>query len=278
MPFRLMILETGEPAIALASDHGNYVDMFRAVLTDRFDAHETLLEIRSVALHRGEALPDISVADGFLITGSPLGVYEDHAFIAPLEDFIKLVLAAKLPMVGVCFGHQIMARALGGQVEKSEKGWGVGVHRYHVRDASTRLSRFSPGWASGAGQQQAGTFTCVVSHQDQVLLPTSDMETLAGSRFCPHGALLYAEGYGLSFQMHPEFTHEFAADLLETRLDRIDMHTVDKARQTFPGPSDREWLTDVIVEFFINHHQYKTIEKSATCTSAAQSQHNEAMN
>src|SRR5207253_1128988 len=66
----------------------------------------------------------------YLITGSPAGVYEPLAWIAPLSDFIRS--AANSKMVGICFGHQVMAEALGGHVEKSDKGWGAGLHSYDV--------------------------------------------------------------------------------------------------------------------------------------------------
>ena len=76
----------------------------------------------------------VSSCDGWIVTGSAFGAYEDHAFIPPLEDFIRANYKADVPMAGICFGHQIMAQALGGKVEKFSGGWGVGYTNYEMPD------------------------------------------------------------------------------------------------------------------------------------------------
>jgi GMP synthase-like glutamine amidotransferase len=127
---------------------------------------------------------DVGVCDGWLVTGSRHGVYEDHAFIPPLEDFIREAHAAKVPMVGICFGHQIVAQALGGRVEKWSGGWAVGRHEYRL----------------GSG----GTVTLNAWHQDQVTALPPDATVLASSAFCENAVVAYGNR-ALTIQAHPEF-------------------------------------------------------------------------
>src|SRR3954470_10681324 len=119
---KIAILETGRPPGDLAKRFGDYPAMFGQLLGPGF-------EIESLDVEAGQ-LPDPGAHGAYLITGSPAGVYEPLPWIAPLQDFIRL--AGQARMVGICFGHQVMAEALGGQVVKSEKGWGAGLHRYDV--------------------------------------------------------------------------------------------------------------------------------------------------
>ena len=113
------ILETGRPPGDLAARFGDYPAMFAQMLGPDF-------EIERFDVQRGE-LPEPSGGHAaYLITGSPAGVYDPLPWIAPLSDFIRAAKDSR--MVGVCFGHQVMAEALGGHVEKSDRGWGAGIH------------------------------------------------------------------------------------------------------------------------------------------------------
>ncbi|MFP5296195.1 MAG: type 1 glutamine amidotransferase, partial [Alphaproteobacteria bacterium] len=133
-----------------APAHGDYPAMFRALLGDGF-------ETETFDVQAG-ALPDPDPFDGAIITGSAAGVYEDHAWIPPLLEWIRNA-RGRLRLVGVCFGHQAMAQALGGRVKKSGRGWGVGLHRYQVGGAEP--------WMRPA----AAEIAIPVSHQDQVVVP-----------------------------------------------------------------------------------------------------------
>ena len=102
---------------------GDYDALFRDLLAGHgFD-------FVTFAVLDGEFPASVEDADAWLITGSRHGVYEDHDWIPPLEALIRKIDARRLPLVGVCFGHQIIAQALGGKVEKFKGGWSVGAHR-----------------------------------------------------------------------------------------------------------------------------------------------------
>ncbi len=231
---KITILETGIAPAGLADTYGTYGQMFETMLAPLLpDTH-----FEPIAIYAGEALPEPTHSDGFLITGSPAGVYEDHSWIAPLEELTRKAVAAGKPVVGICFGHQLMAQAFGGRVEKSQKGWGVGVHHYSMTDAAKAFLGARP------------DVRCAVSHQDQVVDIPSGATRLAGSAFCPNGMISYAQGPALSLQMHPEFTHDFAAALLQLRSDAIPSDVATPAQESLQDGSDRGVLAAFIAKFY----------------------------
>lgn len=214
---RIAILETGAPPPALAARYGDYPAMFRDLLGERF-----VLEAFDV--QAGE-WPQAEAFDAAIITGSAAGVYESAPWIAQLLDWIRAA-RGRTRLVGVCFGHQAMAQALGGRVEKSDRGWGVGLHRYQVVSDEP--------WMSPA----ATAVSLPASHQDQVVYKPADARTLLYSAFTPFAGLAWGED-AISFQAHPEFTPAFATELTAGRRGRIDPALVDRAADSLKAPDDR---------------------------------------
>ena len=148
---RIGILKTGQSPEVIRGALGDYDQMFERLLGGRgFDFDSYHVEAMQFP-------PDVHAADGWLITGSRPGAYQDHPFIPPLEDFIRAAYAAGVPVVGICFGHQIIAQALGGRVEKHKGGWAVGAQDYDF-----------------AGQ----TVTLNAWHQDQVVTAPEGAEVV----------------------------------------------------------------------------------------------------
>ena len=216
---KLAILETGRPPAALAERFGDYPAMFAAMLGPEFD-----LEVFDVSAGK---LPSNGEHDAYLITGSPAGVYDDMPWIAPLLRFIRSVADKKL--VGICFGHQAMAEALGGKVEKSEKGWGVGLQNYAI-------DRRQP-WIDGESAISSPLPSGPV-------YPATNTQVIASSDFTPFAGFVWTDRPAISFQFHPEFEPDYAKALIAQRHDRIP--NPDTAIVSLDAPNDRarvaEWI------------------------------------
>jgi len=231
---KLTIIQTGEVPEHLRPRFGSYPRMFEQM----FDATGEHFTYEVVAASDGEALPHPSTLEGIVITGSPAGVYEDHPWLEPLRDFVRNAYAVRTPMLGICFGHQVMADALGGVVTKSEKGWGIGRHTYRVVTRPACML------------DAAEAFSVACSHQDQVIVPPPEAEVLLASDFAPYAGLAYDSGAAISFQPHPEFEDEYAQALAEMRRGLAPDHVVDDAVASFGRPSDSSELAGHIARFF----------------------------
>lgn len=221
---KLAILETGRPPGDLDQEFGDYPAMMAEMLGPGF-------AIETFDVQAGE-LPEPASHHAYLITGSPAGVYDPLPWIEPLQEFIRSADGAK--MVGICFGHQIMAEALGGHVEKSDKGWGAGLHRYTV-------VRSEP------GIDTTGTIAIPASHQDQVVRQPPNTEVVAASDFTPFAALAWSDRPAISFQFHPEFSPEFAKALIEKRYDIVP--DPDAAIASLDAPNDNARVAGWIRSF-----------------------------
>ena len=214
---RIAILETGAPPPAPRAAHGDYPAMFRTLLGDEF-AFETF------NVQAGE-WPEAAAFDAAIITGSSAGVYETDPWIAELLDWIRAA-RGRTRLVGVCFGHQAMAKALGGRVEKSARGWGVGLHRYEVVSPEPWM------------QPAAAAVGVPASHQDQVVEKPADARVILRSDFTPFAGLAWGDD-AISMQPHPEFTPAFAIALTAGRHDRIDPALVERAVDSLKAADDR---------------------------------------
>lgn len=231
---KLSIILTGDVPAPLRAQFGPYAAMFQ----DMFDTAGTGFDFEVIRAFDGDVLPDPAQLQAILITGSAAGVYDDLPWLGPLRQFIRDAYAAQTPMLGICFGHQIMADALGGDVRKSEKGWGLGRHTYRV------LNR--PGFMAEAPD----TLSIACSHQDQVIVPPPEAEVILASDFTPNAGLAYRSGRALSFQPHPEFADDYTLALAEMRRGLAPEALVDAALDSLAKPSDSALVGLYIARFF----------------------------
>ena len=226
---RIGILETGGPPEPLELAFGDYALMFERLLGEGF-----AYQVYDVA---GGALPAAPAdCDAYVVTGSPAGVYDDLPWIAPLKDFLRAA-KGQAALVGVCFGHQVMAEAFGGRVIKSDKGWGVGLHTYRVLEREP--------WMDAAA-----TVSAPASHQDQVVELPPGARVFAASAFTPMGALVYGDQPAISIQLHPEFEPAYAKALIEGRRGtRLPQEQAAAAIASLDLPDDRARLGEWIVRF-----------------------------
>lgn len=196
------ILAAGISPQELRERHGTYADMSAALFTQHgYDYQFEVFDVRE------EHFPaSIEGFDGWLITGSKANVYENLPWMQRLKALIIKINDARIPLLGICFGHQIIAEAFGGKVEAYQGGWGLGVNQYRILPVSGLSD--TPDTPS--------TLTLHAVHQDQVVEKPALANVFARSPFCPYAGLLYGKNV-LTVQAHPEFSTAFERDLLELK-------------------------------------------------------------
>lgn len=226
---RIGILETGFPPKNMQEAHGLYSGMFARLLAGNgfdFAAWRAAL---------GEIPGSAEEAEGWLITGSKYAVYDDRPWIPRLEALVREALGKGIPVVGICFGHQLMAQATGGKVVKSDRGWGLGPHDYEDLTTGRRL-------------------TAMAVHQDQVVEQPPRTRLTARSGFCPVAGLEWEDGPGLSWQPHPEFEPGFVRELIEDRRGEVYSEELAQAAlDRLEEPLDSQELGARIAAFFREH-------------------------
>lgn len=211
MTIKIGILRADDVSPELASDFGEYPEMVEDLIDAANLARDVggkALEFTSYAVNRQQYPSHIDEVDAYIITGSKSSVYDQESWIEELHRFVETLHSANKKTVGICFGHQIIASALGGKVEKATVGWGLGVK-------ATRLTQA----AADAGLKIDGgdrSLNLLYSHQDQVTVPVPGSTLLASTDICPLAMTAIGE-HILSFQGHPEFSHDYAQALYRLR-------------------------------------------------------------
>lgn len=222
---KIGILQCGSVPADLGARFGTYGAMMRRMLGEDRD-------YRVYDVPAGELPEHATEAGAYIVTGSAAGVYDDLPWIPTLMRFLRAA-RHNAKLVGICFGHQAMAEAFGGSVEKSSKGWGVGLHRYDIVTPST--------WMDDVPR-----VAIPASHQDQVVRLPPGARVISTSDFTPYAGLDY--GDAISFQFHPEFGADFAAALIEMRRDRLGS-LADTALASLTQPDDRPRVANWIERF-----------------------------
>ena len=210
---------------------GDYPELFGKLL------EPAGIELVRYDLDEGRFPDSVDECDGWLCSPSRMSTYDLVPWLADAEHLLREIVATETPYVGICFGHQLLAQALGGLVQKSPDGWGVGVRDYDV--VQHRL------WMD----PQMERFSLIGSHQDQVMRLPDEAELLFSSDYCPNGGFAIGER-AWTVQVHPEFIPDLADHLLAGRIELIGAEKVATARASLDRPIDRHVIARWIARFF----------------------------
>lgn len=228
---RIGILQTDHVLEQFQGEFGNYPEMFQNLLLSvRADLEFSVFDIQN-------EMPEAINCDAYLITGSRHSVYDDLPWIEALVEFLKRVLAADKKVLGICFGHQLMAHHFGGRVGPADAGWAVGVHSSDIVQ--------TPAWMK-APQSKV---SIVSSHKDQVLDLPQGAEVYATNNFCPIAGFTMDDRVW-TIQGHPEFDNEYSRALMNYRREIIGEETyqngVKSLQQTTDAQTLARWMLDFV--------------------------------
>ena len=206
---RIGILKADGVNPRLQPEFGEYPAMITRVLkrAAEFAANDTL-EFLVYDVELGEYPKQLADCDGYIITGSKSSVYDDVPWVHQLLDFVRALDASRTPTVGICFGHQLMAHALGGKAEPAAVGWRVGVHHAQVINTASFMAPY------------AGAFALLYSHKDQGASLPAGATVLATCDSCPN-AMFQIGKHMLGLQGHPEFIKDYSKGLLALRRETL---------------------------------------------------------
>lgn len=209
---------------------GDYPELFRDLLGP------VGIEVQPFACDAGFVPASITDCDAWLCSPSRASVYDDHPWIEPVAEVIRACVAAERPYIGVCFGHQLLAQALGGSVERAAHGWGIGAQDYEIVVPQPWM------------QPATSTLRLAASHQDQVVRQPPGTEVIARADYCPIAGLRAGER-AWSLQAHPELSPELADSLLVTRTPLFGEAAAHRARATLTQPLDRHLFAQWVAAF-----------------------------
>lgn len=230
--FKIAILEMGTLPEHLAQSHGSFFELIKNWLSPAI-TNEVIFSQFTICL--GDSFPEPNDFDAYVISGSKHSVYEDLPWIHASKHFLQTLKQLDIPMFGICFGHQLMAETFGGKVEKSQKGWGVGIDEYQLPHK----------------QQQV-----LVIHQDQVVQLPTQAQVIGQSKHCEFGVIDYEFG-AKSVQFHPEFTPNLVTDLLQHYKSTLGESCYQDALQKVTHADlNNQYFSQQIINFFVSKAGY----------------------
>ena len=227
---KIGILAAGITPDELINQFGSYANMFMVL----FNEHGFHYDYQVFDVRDDDFPTSTDGFDAWIITGSKSNVYENLPWMQTLKDFILEIHATKQPMLGICFGHQIIAEAFGGKVDKYPGGWGVGLHEYNILGKPDFI------------EDGSDRFTINAMHQDQVMVKPASAQVFAQSDFCPYAGLIYDDRI-LTFQAHPEFSIDYEDALLEARKGPVvPMDTAEAGLNTLRAANAKTESSKVV--------------------------------
>lgn len=234
---RVGILQTDTVREEFREEFGDYPSMFIRLLESanrkRAQPHDLTIDFY---ISQNFEFPDVQDHDAYLITGSRHSVYEDLPWIRTLVEFVTAALAARRKMIGICFGHQLLAHYFGGETSAAADGWSVGVQ--HIR-----LLCDEP-WMDPA----ASEIGLLSSHKDQVLRLPKAARVIASSVQCPNAGFTMGDQV-LTLQGHPEFSKGYAAALMKAREELLGAQTFDRGMASLAEDTHEHIVASWILNF-----------------------------
>jgi len=235
MPLRICILETDILRPELVDRYQGYGRMFERLFAQQPIAAEFSL----YNVVEGCYPLDDERYDAYLVTGSKADSFGSDPWIQTLKSYLLERYERGEKLLGICFGHQLLALLLGGKSERAHQGWGVGIHRYQLAE--------QPAWM----QPSVDELTLLISHQDQVTTLPANATLIASSEFCPIAAYAINDQV-LCFQGHPEFIHDYSRVLLEIRQqhlgEQVYRQGVDSLQHPHQGTTVAEWMMRFVAQ------------------------------
>jgi len=229
---KIGILRADDVHPSLVEEFGEYPEQFTRLLQRANPTVETV----AYDVQRGEYPGHIDEVDAYLLTGSKASVYDEAEWIRRLADFVRSLNDQRKKLIGICFGHQLVAHALGGRTEPSPKGWGVGVHTHTLNEDGKRQTGETAG------------YDIIVSHKDQVIVPAHGTTLLAGSDFCPY-AMCRVGNHIFTMQGHPEFDPGYARQLYESRRELLGEELTTQGIQSLATKVDSTRIAKWMIRF-----------------------------
>lgn len=235
----ICVIETGLARDSLKDTFGTYPEMVEHLLAP-YMANSSF---GTASLVQGDKLPAPQDFDGYIIMGSRHSVYDDLPWIEPLRQFIRTLTSARIPLVGICFGHQIMAEALGGKVAAAAEGWLLGVQDYLIPETGSSIKS-------------------IAYHHDQIVKNPPNIDILMKNETCINAACVYQNFPAFSVQPHPEFEKQFTSGLLKISRDgSVPEPIVDHALETIDTPIHQQRFARAISALLLNKADLKTLSK-----------------
>lgn len=233
----IAILATDEVRQEFIDEHGDYPDMFQELLEQAARNRPEPVDLKLTTYDACKLeFPEPDAHPAYLITGSRLSVYDDEAWIGVLAEFLEEALRVGSKVIGICFGHQLMAHFFGGRTEPAAQGWGVGVQENRTVACE--------GWM-GDGD---GRLNLLASHKDQVSRMPDGAKLIATSDFCPVGGFVVGDQV-LTLQGHPEFKKNYSRDLMVMRREILGEEVFELGVASLDKETDDDKAGHWIIDF-----------------------------
>ena len=247
---RVVLLQTDNVLDVFQPEFGDYPDMFGDLL------QHPQLELAVVDVREGPPLP--GVGDAYVITGSRHSVYDPLPWIAQLADFLRLEIEAGRKVVGICFGHQLLAHFFGGEVRPAAIGWEVGVKETEVCTQAEWM------------QPPAARINLLSSHKDQVTRLPVGGQLSASSPNCPVAGFTMGDNV-IAFQGHPEFRKPYSAALIDYRRallgDAVFTAGLASLVKTTDEQTVRQWILSFLLKDSSQPSMHLHDQEATVCKS-----------